>query len=609
MRFALVSAALLATGCSLYVDDDAAQPPDPPAPLPRCAPAPVAHTSPVAPDLRQWIADAEPARCSLERRTSSRASNGFPTTLDTFAAPGTVTCDGDGCWVALPAFARAWSQHPAPAAFTWRNEPLGEQWTGMVQAERNQTTGAVRATLIASQFGSGAVRRFERRWDRDGHLIGENESFGGQLWSTTTNTWDGDRLIGSSHLDRINRTGTTDYAWTWSGDRLTSATAVDATTGTRAAAQLAYDGAGHLISIDRTLGDQPWARQTWSYAGDALVRATTELHPSTDQDARLLADADTLVPVAHAAAQNEWDQADGLVATAAGCVPLPHGLQYGYPEADQVYALGWTVGDRPDGIDGDYGFGNVYDVGLDRWFGHDRVEAYTFLSPFEVAAVTGELGFDEHGRMIVEHLATADGTLDSVRSRDFDGARLVGDHRILRRDGDTMTTALGFEHDEAGRVVARSYAIDGGLAGRHAWSYGSAGVRHTIESLAFAPWPEPGRSFTIPDRSLLPSTLGAPVVYDRTIAGTAETWRRDDAVLETRRRDGAGRVTERRLGDSYEHFAYDAAGELVAYDTGYEPTPSSSLSYQRDASGRLLSRSWSYAPNDSDTDVFSYVCR
>ena len=58
-----------------------------------------------------------------------------------------------------------------------------------------------------------------------------------------------------------------------------------------------------------------------------------------------------------------------------------------------VYAAGQDAnGDGvPDGIDTDYGFGGVYDTGIDRWFGHDRVEAYVFFQPWRDLAVTAAI--------------------------------------------------------------------------------------------------------------------------------------------------------------------------------------------------------------------------
>lgn len=595
---------MLLTGCSLYFADDA--PPDGPVPVPRarCAPAPVTRASTVAPQLRAWIIEAEGSGCSLAQRTSAGAVNGFPGPLDTFPAPGTVACDADGCWTRLPAFARAWSEHPAPAAFTYRQEPLGEPWIGMVRAERNDITGELRATLTAMTYGSSALRRFDRRWDRAGHLLGERESWSGMPWFAIDNTWDGDRLVASRYLDTVNGTGETTSRWSYDGARLTAAIARHADSGAESDARLWYDDAGHLTELVRTLGEVPWARQTWSYAGDAVIGATTELHPQVDADARLVAGADDLTPMTSAGAQGEWDAAAGLVATAAGCAQLPHGLQYGYPEADGAYALGWAVGDRPGGIDGDYGFGNVYDTGLDRWFGHDRVEAYTFRQPWSEATVRSAQTFDRAGRMVVEHVATDDGTLAAARSRAFAGATLVSDQRTLHRDGATLVSVLRFEHDGGGRLTARTYQLDGALAARHRWRYdGDAVVGHDIETAGLR-FGEPGFALTIPDLASL-APLAAPIVHERLGAGGDERWLRDGRLVSSRGLDEHGRVVWRQLDDDdRESFAYDDDGGLRSYAHG-----GMTLAYQHDAAGRLIARTWSYGEAGGDRDQFSYTCR
>ena len=114
------------SACNLYVGGDDDPAPDAevePGTAAYCLPQPVTRANDVAPELRQWILDAEQGSCWLERRTGGAVVNGSPGALATFPAPGTVSCDGGGCWEALPAFARAWSHYPAPQAFTPPTEP------------------------------------------------------------------------------------------------------------------------------------------------------------------------------------------------------------------------------------------------------------------------------------------------------------------------------------------------------------------------------------------------------------------------------------------------------------------------------------------------------
>src|SRR5689334_21345790 len=108
------------SACNLYVggDDPAPDAEVEPGTAAYCLPQPVTRANDVAPDLRQWILDAEQGGCWLDRRTGGGVVNGFPGALASFPEPGTVSCDGAGCWEALPAFARAWSHYPAPQAFT-----------------------------------------------------------------------------------------------------------------------------------------------------------------------------------------------------------------------------------------------------------------------------------------------------------------------------------------------------------------------------------------------------------------------------------------------------------------------------------------------------------
>lgn len=294
---------------------------------------------------------------------------------------------------------------------------------------------------------------------------------------------------------------------------------------------------------------------------------------------------------------------------------LPHAFGYGYPASDGVYQLGWPVGDRPNGLDADYGFGPAYDVGLDRWFGHDRVEGiwtHSWSAPREEVT----LDYDAQGRMVREVSTTdgVDGVLaTAVRTRAFEGDRLTSDTRVLERGETKLTTELRFTYDAAGRLSQRDYTMNGVHVARHGWTYAAGGeiARHSIAAHRLFPagLDEPG---VIPDAlATLPEALPPAIVHERDYAadGTV-TLRREGVVLETRLRDAAGRIVSRRHPPSgEERFAYEASGELRSYGSYPEPQgqPVMALAYER-KDGRLVARHWAYASNRADTDRFAYLC-
>lgn len=583
----------------------------------RCTPQPVTRASDLAPQLFAWILAAEKSGCHLERRESGGVVNGFPTAIDTFPAPGKLSCDASGCWKALPAFARAWTHRPPPKPFSPPDAYQGEQWTGTVRAERHEKSGELRATLLAMQYGSTALRRFERRYDAAGHLLEDRHYFGSSLWFSTTNSWQGDRLISSRLVDSINGSGTTNAAWSYLADgRLARLTVTHEDSGRVAAAAFSYDDQGRLASVERTLDGQVWSRQSWTHGQEGrLLQSAMELIPEPYKKANGLLGADDLEPLLAASNQLEWVAASPRPAQAGACTPLPHAFGYGYPASDGVYQLGWPVGDRPNGIDADYGFGPAYDVGIDRWFGHDRVEGIWNQS-WSASSYRVTIDYDERGRMVHEASSTdgADGVMaTAVRKRAFAGDQLISDTRVIDRTETSLTTELRFSYDEVGKLVQRDYTMNGKQVARHVWVYeGGEIARHSVATHRLFPsgLDEPG---VIPESlATLPKELPPAIVHERDVAadGRTVTLRREGVIFETRVVDAAGRIVSRRYPPSgEERFSYEVSGELRSYGSYPEPKaePVMALSYER-KDGRLVARHWAYAPNRSDTDRFNYLC-
>lgn len=582
----------------------------------RCTPQPVTRASELAPDLFAWILAAEKSGCHLERRESGGVVNGFPGAVDSFPAPGKLSCDASGCWKALPAFARAWTHRPPPKPFSPPDAYQGEQWTGTVRAERHEKTGELRATLLAMQYGSTALRRFERRYDAAGHLLEDRHYFNSSLWFSTTNSWQGDRLISSRYVDSINGSGTTNATWSYAGGRLASLKVTHEDSGRVAAAAFSYDSKGRLGAVERTVDAQPCSRQSWTYGDDGrLMQSGMEVIPEPRKNASGLLGADDLEPLLAASHQLEWAAANPRPAQAGACTPLPHAFGYGYPASDGVYQLGWPVGDRPNGIDADYGFGPAYDVGLDRWFGHDRVEGIWNQS-WSAPRYRVTIDYDERGRMVHEASTTegADGVMaTALRKRAFSGDQLISDTRVIERAETMLTTELRFSYDDAGRLLQRDYTMNGVQIAQHSWAYAGGEIaRHSIATHRLFPngLDEPG---VIPDAlATLPKELPLALVHERDTAadGRTVTLRREGVILETRVLDAAGRIVSRRYPPSgEERFSYEASGELRSYGSYPEPKAEAvmALSYER-KDGRLVARHWAYAPNRSDTDRFDYLC-
>jgi hypothetical protein len=589
--------------------DDMMDPGDP-VPPSICDPGPVTRASDLAPDLYAWILAAEQGSCHLERRTSGGAIDGFTTSLDTFPAPGTVSCEADGCWTALPAFARGWSHVPAPAPFSVPTEYGGEKWTGMVQAARHADTGEIRATLTAMPYGSSAVQVFQRRFDAAGRLLEERHSFGGSPWFTTVNTWEGDHLVASRFLDTVNSTGETDYVWSYADGRLTRATVMQLDSGRSAVVDFTWEG-DRLASAVRTVDGMVWARQTWTWSDDRLVQSSTEVVPELSSLVYDLS-ADDLEPLIAASSHLDWQASRPEPAAAGACAALPHALGYGYPVADGAYHLGWPVGDRPAGIDMDYGFGPAYDSGMERWFGHDGVEYYSFHLPWSAPSLTVVVDYDRDGRMTSETLSSSDDSVSWVRTRTLAGQRVERDRRVLEFAGQTLTTELGFAWDEAGDLVERTYVMNDKAIGLHEWSYARGQVtRHAIAEHRLT---RPEWSVPLSEQlGALPADLPAPVVHERRISADGLTVEilREAELTETRRLDDAGRVLSRLYPpSSLETYAWEASGDLRSYSSDYEmdTVPDLRLSWERAEDGRLLAREWAY-PHVSDRDQFSYACQ
>ncbi|MCC6748033.1 MAG: hypothetical protein IT371_10270 [Deltaproteobacteria bacterium] len=581
-----------------------------------CAPQPAHPGSELAPELLAWVRAAEGSSCRLERRTSGGVTDGFPTPLELFAAPGSTSCDGGDCFVELPAVARAWTHRPPPMAFSRPGDLEGERWAGTIRAKRHATTGELHVTVLAMEYGSTAARRLERRFDRAGHLLEDRYHFGGALWFTWTNTWDGARLVASRFVDGINRTGVTERRWSYRGDRLVRSTVTHRDSGRVGSADFTYDAAGRLTAVERAVDGARWARQEWVYAADGrLQQSRTELAPKLYQEGGALRGSDDLEPLVAAFHQREWTAARPERPAAGGCATLPHAMSYGYPEADGVYALGWPVGDRPAGLDGDYGFGPAYDTGIDRWFGHDRVEGMAWHPVWDAPVLRAELAYDVLGRMVAERLSGSDGSVTYERTRALDGERVASDVRLLHRDGQRLVTALTFVYDRDGRLVTRAYRMNGVLVAQHGWAYEGAEVsRHTIARHAIASRPTDGVGAIPEGLGQLPATLPPPVLHERRFSagGRRIAIYRNGNLLEERTRDAAGRILSRLYPPGSLHaFSYDATGELASYYSGApaDATHAMRLSYERAPDGRLLARHWGYYAGRSDTDRFTYLCK
>lgn len=608
MRFVdLAACALLAAACASDGTDPVVPPgggpdgggPGPGVPTTFCGAQPATRASTTAPDLRAWVLAAAEAGCHLEARTGGGVRDGFPGTRDSFDAPGTRTCDADGCWLALPAFARAWTTN-------------GVYYTGMVAAARHETSGAIRATLTAMEYGSSALRVFERTWDGAGHLTFDRESFGGAVWFTTTHTWDGDHLVASRFVDTVNGTGETDVAWAWTGDTLARATTTHLDSGTVGEATFTHDADGRPTAVTRTIGGETWATQTWTYDGDRLIGSSTEIAPAHLPDVYGVRDADDLEPLLAASTQRDWAAATPVASADGTCARAPHAVGYGYPERDGAYHLGWAVGDRPGGIDVDYGFGPAYDTGIDRWFGHDRVEGASWQPAWDAPRVRVAVAYDADGRMTTEALTTADTSIAYTRTRTFDGARLSSDVRVVERGADVVTTTLAFTYDAEDHITERRYTMNNVPVGRHTWTY--AGDRVASHGIAQHDVGDPFvGAGTAPDGLDALGPLPSPIFHERRASADGRTIElvRAGEVSETRTLDDAGRLVRRTwpLG-GHEAFAYEADGALRSYEQDWEDdaTADLRLTYERADDGRLVARTWRYSEASADRDTFTWSC-
>ena len=582
-------------GFDTIASPDLGAPPPPPVTPSWCGPQPTPPTIELALDAHALFLPLEQAGCGLLRIEHDLDGDGTVDETETLPA-------GEGA----AAFGLGWTEE---TDFQGR---VPEIWLGVARGERDED-GALRLTVDTQRNDHSAEQRAIRHYDADGRLVREEQWYNDRMWFELDLGWADDRLQTASHTDHVNGSSgptTRIFTWSWDAAGLTGATvAAPGAETPEQEVRWTRDDAGRPIRAERFANGSPLLTQSWSYDEDGALEGRRVEQPAggASWDRYLL---DDHAPWAEKISYTRYDWADSLLRpTPAGCTRLPSSISHGYPAAEEVYEMGWPVGERPSGMGFDYGYaGYGYYYGDLGWFGHGGVGGGDEpLSYGDSGTVV--VGYDPAGRAIDELVETRfdDGRVrHRSRTRRFVGDLLVEDRRALRFGALDYTTTMTFAYDAEGRVLERRYDLDETTLASHTWSYDPLGGSISAHGIAHhgSPWAEfVGHEWewldTPPDLSDLE---GEPPLWWRHERVHQDEGRRvvmqkrnvpDDTVVVYGELEwnADGHLVTVIAGSGRQLLSYDAQGRLRYLGTDYDGDGEAERFYawETGPDGRLLS--------------------
>jgi hypothetical protein len=342
-----------------------------------CSPQPNNQMAKLGLDLFEKAMTLEEQGCYLDLLESDVGSDGQIDDSQTFQHPTELLCDDqDNCEQELGGFAWAWSQpHEYDYDIMSRYDDIYE---GVAQGRRIIQDGkeTIEIILSAQVSGSTADRRVERIYNTSGNLLSETYYFADSRWFEVNNQWENDQLVEQNFSDYINASGYhANLTWNYDDDgRMITSTYTNLDgnfTGREHRANFSYNAEGQLIEAQRILDDEVWLTQNWTYESGEL----TSRNNTFSSDYIWLIGADDFMIQMTFDYMSHWDQS--LNSVQGDCTQPPNSLFHGYPDAEVIYRLGWSVKDVPDRIGFAYnynGYGWMY--GDLSWFGHGGIASF-----------------------------------------------------------------------------------------------------------------------------------------------------------------------------------------------------------------------------------------
>ena len=472
--------------------------------------------------LRAWVLENQDQSCSLESTSLDRPTHHNLRANNPFGQAGEEQCDDEGCWLTLPSFAKQWKEEANPDQGFLGS---GALWTGVVDARLNTESQVLEAVIVGAHSGSTAVKEIKRRWDRNGKLLFEDFRFNHRLWFETRYEWAEGRLEKVEFLDFINSTFGFDISFSYDNDgRLTESKLL----------HKSANGTGYLFgysnrweymendapksltrfSLEAGESPQPWLNMRWFYDENGHVSSRKAW--INQEEMMMYRYPGNIDSYGSRASRNQFDWSRMSLAwdEGEGCVRLPTGHEYGYPDHQDHYNLGWQMNLRPDGIDEAHGYQRVYRVGMLGWFGHfgaqgDEYESiqFTYALQFyreldqEQSNQTIEINslydedrpLSEWSRLIEGSLsdlladpasdlslfASTAPTMDDFlnfsefpnngyRQWEWQGHQLLKDSLHLSNEN---IRTLEWIYDQQGQMIERTLKFNENLVARHQWSY------------------------------------------------------------------------------------------------------------------------------------------
>jgi len=478
-------------------------------------------------------------------------------------------------------------------------------------------------------------------FDEAGHLIHKLAETASERDGAPTTaiekwqTWDGDRLMNRTEIDRL--TGELRHLWDWTYDaqgRLLRARFERPEDGFVQDVLWAYNKDGHPLWVERRVRGELTEMQSWSWQGDRLVGRSYQgygpgfladslgLPEENANDFATVPGLDSMeLQPTDWMTGDDWATSALVVNEGESCVNLPRGRAHGYPLAEGLYELGAPLGERPSGIGFAYGYGGYgWYYGDEAWYGHAGVgtELAGIDLPWDRHLSTA-IAYDKEGRMTRENLVLTgiDGNVQTLeRTRTF------SEHHIndLLMGGDANTSVhrtIDFDLDQNGHLLRRQLSEGDQVLEVQTSTYDDAGrlLTHDIELEAEG----------------MPLDLWGLIASYRMGSGSGMThifWNYDEqgrvvergtdnGQHETLQYDEQGRLVSTdgqflALGTTYglTHYLYDDQGRLVSQCQVNEASPTYCTTSEYDEFGQLIHREQS----SSDGNVWvleqnQYVCR
>lgn len=588
-------------------------------------------------NLRQWVMDAQTLGCAVQRNGTSQPTAAQLNGVATYGEPGDKSCDNQGCWETLFNSVRAWS--------STQDRNLGmrlthEQWVGIVEARQHDTTGVLEATLTAATYGSNALRTYTQRWDKQGQLLYTRHQFNQSLWSEVQYTYQNGLLMTTSVTDHVNGTEGADMRFTYDDQkRLIHGELSHRKTGEISTVDWQYEGA-RPATVTRKINGIVWLRQSWQYDNDGFVTTHESFvdpqHNHGFYRTYLLDDHAPTAPVV----QSQWDQ--NRYHSTPSCDRLPTTTDYGYPQADNTYHLGWSNTHRPSGLDQRYGFPAAYVTAERGWFGHHGVDGGMFRRPQHPTTTTttylnGVMQSSQSTIVLPQANPTESPTenptenpteipteqpkvLTVKRQRIFDNGKLVKD--ILTEDhGEVTERVLDFQYDTNGRLVGRKLSWDNTLVAQQTWQVQDAPARCqvTAHNIGFSSkafnngWRlEPGTTLEGIDPSM---DIQSQYRINANDNCTRITWSTSfDQGTRFTTYDAQDRVIE--SGQTHADYTTTSSstfdpktGQLLRASTTSNGETHTSLIHTFDELGHLTSRNWRYNARNNPQERYQISCQ